>query len=139
MAVLEINRDPSPKTLLSFGALLALFCGLVGALLYWRFDLPQAARIVWIAGLGLAVLYYAVPPLRRPIYLGWIYAAFPIGWLLSHLLLAVIYYLVLTPIALVMRLLVGRDALHRRFDSDAGSYWVEYRSSRDPKRYFRQF
>ena len=138
MAVIEINRDPSPKTLLWFGALLALFCGLVGALLTWRFDLHRAATIVWSVGLGLAIVYYAIPPLRRPLYLGWIYAFFPLGWLLSHLLLGVIYYLILTPIGLVMRLF-GRDTLRRRLDPDAESYWIEYGARKDPKRYFRQF
>ena len=138
MAVIEINRDPSPRSLLWFGVLLALFGGLVGAVLWWRFDLHQAARIVWIVAVGLAVVYYAVPPLRRPLYLGWIYAFFPLGWVLSHALLGAIYYLVLTPIGLVMRLF-GRDSLRRRRDPDAETYWIEYGPPKDPKRYFRQF
>lgn len=138
MAIIDINRDPSRKTMLWFGALLALFCGLVGALLHWRFDLPRAARVVWTAGAGLAALYYAAPPLRRPIYLGWIYAFFPLGWVLSHILLGTIYYLVLTPIGLIMRLF-GRDPLRRRFEPDAETYWIEYAAGQDPKRYFRQF
>jgi len=139
MGVIEIDRNPSPRTLRFFGLLFAVFCGLVGALLRWRFDLGTAATVVWIAGAGVAALYYLVPPLRRPLYLGWIHAAFPIGWLLSHLLLALVYYGVLTPIGLVMRLF-RRDPLHRRFDPEAESYWVEYRASADPtRRYFRQF
>lgn len=138
MALIEIDRDPSPRTLLLFGPLLALFAGLVGVLLRWRFDLPAAATAVWIAGGGLASLALFVPLLRRPLYLGWVFAAFPVGWVLSHVVLALLYYAVLTPIGLVMRL-GGRDVLRRRFDRDADSYWIEYRSRSDTKRYFRQF
>ncbi|MEX0979180.1 MAG: SxtJ family membrane protein, partial [Pirellulales bacterium] len=69
---------------------------------------------------------------------GWMWAAFPIGWLVSHLLIAAIYFLLITPIALVMRA-VGRDPLSRRFDRAAKTYWVPRRQDSDPARYFRQF
>ena len=38
------------------------------------------------------------PDWARPLYVGWLYAVFPIGWTISHLILAVIYFLILTPI-----------------------------------------
>ena len=41
-------------------------------------------------------------------FLGWMYAAFPIGWTISHLLLLAVYYFVLTPVGLALRL-TGRD------------------------------
>jgi hypothetical protein len=71
-------------------------------------------------------------------YIGWMYLAFPIGWTVSHVLLAVTYYLVLTPIGLIMRA-VGRDPMRRRLDPEAKSYWIEHRPDRDPSRYFRQY
>ncbi|MBM4108330.1 MAG: hypothetical protein FJ255_05885 [Phycisphaerae bacterium] len=72
------------------------------------------------------------------LYTGWMYAALPIGWTISHALLALIYYAVLTPIGLVMRLL-GNDPMQRRLDRAATTYWSEHRPPTDPKRYFRQF
>jgi len=56
----------------------------------------------------------------------------------SHLVMAIIFYGVLTPIGLAMRL-GGRDPLHRKFDRAAGSYWVDRRRPADVKRYFKQF
>ena len=56
---------------------------------------------------------------------------------LSHLVLAVIYYLILTPIAIVMRTF-GRDQLRLRFDASARSYWKEHDPAADTARYFRQ-
>ena len=46
--------------------------------------------------------YAAIPALRRPIYLGWLHAVSPIGWTVSHLLLAAMYYLLIYAIGLVL-------------------------------------
>jgi hypothetical protein len=57
----------------------------------------------------------------------------------SHVVLAIVYYLVVTPIGLVMRL-VGYDAMKRRFDGEATTYWVHRPdNAADAKSYFRQF
>jgi hypothetical protein len=75
-----------------------------------------------------------------------LYAVFPIGWTVSLLLLAAIYYLVLTPIGLAQRA-VGRDALRLRKDHSARSpqspqspqsYWVPYEPPENAERYFGQ-
>jgi NADH:ubiquinone oxidoreductase subunit 6 (subunit J) len=137
MAVIEINKNPSRRDLTVFGLLLLLFTGLVGAGLYFRTGAHEAARIVWIAGAALVALYFAVPPIRRPIYLGWIYVTFPIGFVLSHVILGIVFYLVFTPLGLVMRLF-GYDPLRRKFDRAAGSYWVAHDPHR-PGRYFYQY
>jgi hypothetical protein len=136
MALLEINLKPSAREMRWFGALLVLFFGIVGALIY-RAALPGVATALWTAGGVLGGLYYLVPALRGPIYRGWVKGTYPIGWLVSHGLLAVIYYLVITPIGLVFRLF-GRDPLQRRFDP-ADSYWQEHRGETPASRYFSQF
>ena len=137
MPVIEINRNPSRRDLRIFGALLLVFAGVVGALLHWRWHAPGAARAVWIAGAVLVGLYFGVPPLRRPIYLGWIYVTFPIGFVLSHVILGLVYYGVFTPMGLIMRL-VGHDPMRRKMDRAAKSYWVAHDPHRSMERYFRQ-
>lgn len=74
----------------------------------------------------------------RAIYRAWMFAALPIGWTVSHLILAVVYFGVLLPVGLAMRL-AGHDPMQRRFDPRAESYWLPHRQETDPKRYFRQF
>jgi hypothetical protein len=66
------------------------------------------------------------------------YAAYPIGWVVSHVLLALIYFGVLTPIGRIMAV-CGYDPMERRFDRAASSYWIEREPNRDASRYFRQF
>lgn len=138
MAIIEINKDPSPRDLRWFGLVVFAFCGVIGGLMWWRLGAPLAARAVWIVGACLATLFYAIPPLRRPMFVGWMYAAFPIGWVVSHVVLAIVYYLVITPIGLVMRI-VGRDPMHRRPDPRAKTYWREHDPHTSQGRYFRQF
>jgi hypothetical protein len=138
MALIQINLKPSGRDLRWFGAIVLLFFGLIGALVLWRSGSMTAAVVLWSIGAALSAVYYGLRPFQRPMYLGWMFLLFPIGWTISHLILAIVYYLVLTPIGLIMRLF-GRDPMERRFRPEAPTYWVEHRPAGELGRYFRQF
>ena len=138
MSHFRVNRNPSPRDLRWFGLLLPLFVALVGAIARWQFGAPAAATGIWSVGGALAALYWLAPPLRRPILVGWMYAALPIGWTVSHLMMGVVYFAVVTPIGLLSRLVRG-DTLHRRLDRNARSYWIERPRRSGTRRYLRQF
>ena len=138
MSHFRVNRNPSPRELRWFGLLLPLFVALVGAIARWQFGAPAAALGIWSAGGALAALYWVAPLLRRPILVGWMYAALPIGWTVSHLMMGVVYFAVVTPIGLLSRLVRG-DTLHRRLDRNARSYWIERPRRSGTRRYLRQF
>src|SRR5262245_30677561 len=135
--MIQIDKHPSRRDLLIFAALLPIFFGIVGALA-WRAQSPRLAAALWAAGAVAALVAFAVPRARRLLYLGWMYASYPIAWAISHLILAAIYFLIATPIAVVLRA-IGRDPMLRKFDKAAKSYWVLRNPSRDAARYFRQF
>ena len=137
MPIADFNRAPSGSQLRYFGLVLLAVFAAVGTLLLWRFDSWLAAQILWGVGLGLSVLFYLIRPLRLPMYLGWMNAVAPIGWAVSHLVLALIYYLVLTPTGVVMRLF-RRDLMKRQLDTSAQTYWSEHDPGTDTARYFRQ-
>lgn len=137
MGLVDMRRDPSPKELGVFGVLLAIFAAVAGAFVFARTGSLPVARGIWIAGAGLTALYFAVRPLRWPLYIGWMTLAFPIGWCISHLLLAVVFYGLITPFGLVMRLF-GYDPMRRRRNPRAASYWTKLDTARDATRYFRQ-
>jgi carbamoyltransferase len=138
MALIEINRTPSRRDLTWFGAVLLLFFLVIGGLLGRALDSDVARNILWAAGSLVALVYYVVPPLRRPMFVGWMYAAYPIGFVVSHVLLGLVYFGVVTPIGLLMRA-VGHDPMARRFDRSAPTYWIARKPVTDVKRYFRQF
>jgi hypothetical protein len=130
-------RAPKPDRLLRqfAGLTLAVF----GSLALWRaaagdrggvtMGLAALALIIGVAGLSK-------PALVRPLFQAWMIAAFPIGWVVSNVMLAVLFFGVFTPIALVFRLM-GRDVLDRR-GRTAASYWRTGPAAVDPRDYFRQ-
>ena len=128
----------SRRELLWFGPLFALFGGMLGGMALWKFGAPGVANWIWIISAAVTVLYYLLPPLQKWIFIGWMGAVFPIGWILSHVMLAAVFYLVVFPIGLLLRLF-RYDALRRHLDRDAASYWIKRESHTDPRKYFRQF
>ena len=147
MAMLDINLRPSPRTLRSFGFIALAGFGLLGGVIYAKGGLfgldfggasAPAAYVLWILGLVSAVLSLLAPAANRPLYVALVLVTCPVGYLVSHVLMATVFYGVITPIGLVFRLL-GRDPLHRRFDRHRPSYWVPHRPTATMERYFRQF
>ena len=138
--MLDINWNPSDKQLRQFSLLLAVLLGGLAGWLAWK---SHSAALV--AGLGTVAAAAGLigilrPGLMRVVYVVWMAAAFPIGWFVSHLLLAAIYYLVITPIGVIMRV-CGYDPMQRRFDRQAKTYWKprEDQDKDDTKRYFKQY
>lgn len=138
MNLIRIDRNPSPRKLKLFGTLWLLALGILGAIVLAKADSLPAAAAVWTTALLLAATCRIVPGLTRILYLGVIYATLPIGLVVSPVVLAVVYYLVLTPTGLLMRLF-GYDPISRHFDPEADTYWLPREQDEDAGRYFRQF
>ncbi len=138
MTMVEINWHPSRKELRVFAVLLIVFFAIVAAVIYQKTSsVPASITIVVVASI-IGLLGWCVPNFMRVVYVTWMLAVFPIGFVISHVILAVVFYLVLTPIGCIMRL-CGRDPMQRQFDSSASSYWVARHQENRPSRYFRQF
>jgi hypothetical protein len=138
MSLIRLSKMPSRRELAWFGVLWLVFFGTVGAVLLWHGRPLILAAGVWLAAVLVPVMGWLVPGLMRLIYLGMWFAGFPVGFVLSYALLAAVYYFVLTPVGLLLRI-VGRDPMHRRFDAQADSYWVPRKPDDDIDRYFRQW
>jgi len=94
--------------------------------------------VLWIVSPLCGLLALAVPVVLVPLYLTLMAISLPIGWVVSHVLMAVMFYGVLTPIGIVFKLL-GRDPMHRKIDRNAATYWIRRPEHIDPKRYYRQY
>jgi hypothetical protein len=77
-----------------------------------------------------------VPAAARAFHVAWMRLAHALGWINSRILLALIFYLVITPMGLVQRL-VGRDALRRR-GSGSASYWIPRTEPKQSKEQFER-
>lgn len=134
----ENLRAPSAKMLRQFSVLWTLlFCGL-GIWTYLSGKHGAITIVLISAGIVVGSAGLAKPALVRPIFVTWTAVTFPIGWVISRLILALIYYLVVTPIAVVFKVL-GRDPLRRRYDPSAETYWRPKPRAESVKAYFRQF
>lgn len=75
-------------------------------------------RMRWFTILNLKIKFREsfrpfAPMLLAPVYVVWMKLAFLLGWVNSRILLCVIFFLIITPIALIARIF-NRDALDRR-------------------------
>ncbi|HVR29950.1 MAG TPA: SxtJ family membrane protein [Thermoanaerobaculia bacterium] len=137
--MIQVNRNPTRAQLRWFAALVfPLFWGWVAYLIYARAGLLRAAIAIAAVAAVVSVTSILSPRFALRVWIGMMVGLSPIGWVLSHLILGLIYYLVLTPIGLALRV-AGRDPLDRRFDRDAKSYWIDRRGKPDVERYFRQY
>lgn len=138
MSMLAINWHPSRKDLRAFAAIWFVFFGLIGVWFYLGGGTPWAYNTLWGIAIAGGALGLAAPVWLRLVYVGWMLAAYPIGWLVSHLILAFVFYGLLLPIGLACRVL-GYDPMHRAIKRGTSSYWTERLQAVDIKRYFRQF
>jgi hypothetical protein len=137
--LIQINRNPTRSQLRWFAALVfPLFWGWVAFLVYRRADQPRAAIAIAAVAIAVSIAGLLSPAFMRKVWIAMMVGLSPIGWVMSHLILAVIYYLVLTPVGLALRA-AGRDPLHRRLERDAETYWIDRREQPDVERYFRQY
>lgn len=139
MSLVEINWYPSRKELRCFATVFLIAAAVVSLLLH----VLKGFGIQWVAiisAIGIVVFLGSFISLKaaRMVYLGLVLAALPIGWVVSVLLLAILYFGLVSPLSLVFRLM-GRDVLGRKFDPNVGSYWIAHRAPEDPDRYFHQF
>lgn len=136
--MIEINRQPSRRDLRVFAIGITILCNVAGFWVKRRWGLDVAVPFGFVIGAIVALAGIARPEALRVVYVGWMLAFSPVGWLVSYLLLGIVYYGVVTPLALVMRLR-GRDPLERSLDRQATTYWKTRTKRSDPKSYFETF
>jgi hypothetical protein len=134
----DIKFDPSRKLLREFGLLCLAFFGAIGLYQGLYRGHSTAGLILGAVALAGGLLGVLAPSWLRPIYVAWMVAAFPIGWTISLVVMAAMFYGLFTPIGLFFRL-IGRDSMERKLRPAAATYWEPKATPRDPRRYFKQF
>ena len=117
-AIPELDRKGLREFGITIGAMIA---GLFG--LFFPWFLERAWPVwPWVTFTVLGVWSLIAPLSLRPIYRGWMRIALLFGKIMTPIIMGIVFYLLITPIAL-FRKLMGRDAMARVFD-DAESYRV---------------
>ncbi|NNE71260.1 MAG: hypothetical protein HKN29_12970, partial [Rhodothermales bacterium] len=97
----------------------------IAAYLAWRagWHPGTAAMVLGTLGLALFLAGLVAPGILRGIYPVWMALALVLGTIMTTVLLTLVFYLIVTPIGLVLRL-VGKDPMHRRPDASLTTYWI---------------
>ena len=116
------HQEITKKTLRQFGLMVGgifLFIGLWPWV--WRHETVRLWAVV--PGTLLIAAGAVIPSLLREIYKGWMFLGHILGWINTRIILGVLFYGIVTPMGVVMRL-AGRDPMRRSFDPDAQTYRV---------------
>ena len=122
----EVGRlEPTRRNLRSFGLVMLAALGLIGGWLWWQ----ESPYYQWLLAPGIILGLWGLlwPSGMKPLYLAWMTLALVMGQIRNRVLLTAIFYLVVTPLGLVLKAL-GKDLLGLRTTSP--SYW-KYRT-REP-------
>jgi hypothetical protein len=90
---------------------------------------------LWAVAIPLALLAFLLPrALNRPKIL-WLAITKVLGRIINFIALSAIFFLVMTPVALLFRA-IGRDVLGRRFNPRSVSYWEPRDKGSSPSQQF---
>ena len=138
MVIEEIKKiESSEKKLKEFGLLVGgVLCALAG-LLGWRGRGSYPYFLV--PGFVLLIAGAFLPTVLKPVQKAWMTLAILMGWVMTRVLLSVLFYLAITPIGLLLRI-TGKDLLDQKLEPKKTSYWkIRSDLSRVPSDYERQF
>jgi len=142
----RLDWNPSARTLRQFGFIALGAFGLLALMAHqeafmFRAGLGDARRTVTWSLLGVGVLsaFFSgvAPRANRPLFVGLSLVAYPIGFVLSHVLLAILFFGLFAPIGFLLKA-TGKDTLQPR-EGNAATYWRKARRKRAVADYFKQY
>ena len=135
----QISSSATIKQIRQFGILVGIVLVAVGSWQLYRQIYPIVRIVLWSIGSFLFAGGLLWPQILKPLYVLWMLLAHMLSWVNTRIILGVIFYLIFTPIALVMRIL-QRDGLQKKINKNASSYWTQRTAPENIKEHFeRQF
>jgi large-conductance mechanosensitive channel len=116
------KSKPHKKELRKFTITICAALSIIGGIILWQ---KGDTGFIFLA-VGLLFLFSGLikPELLGPIYKVWMAFSLMLGFVMNHLILALMYYIVITPIGILMRVL-RKDPLQTRLDRNTKSYWLQ--------------
>jgi hypothetical protein len=115
----KLNLDK--RHLRKFGVTMAVAIMVIATIVFFfkhKNIFPKASLIAAV----FLIPAFTAPAVLRPVYIVWMKLAFILGWVNARLILCVIFYLVFTPAAIILKLL-RKDLLDKRIEKGRPSYW----------------
>ncbi|MFN3694383.1 MAG: SxtJ family membrane protein [Ignavibacterium sp.] len=129
--------DTSEKSVKKTGITVGIVLILISFILWW---IGKSSFVYFsLAGGIFIILSYIAIPLLRPFHKFWIGLSLVLGFVMSRIILTILFYFVVTPIGLLAKL-VGKKFMPLGFDKNAATYWEKREKTVKTKiDYERQF
>lgn len=139
MKLVDINFMPDEKELNTFGKTMIIGFSIFALITLFIFDAPRVAFGLALFGL-LSFILSKFGKAAMIVYLPWMGFAFVMGTIVSNLILALLYFGLITPIALFFKA-TKRDLLNKSIDRNLSTYWhtATDRENEGSTEYQRQF
>tara|TARA_Y100001970_G_C13854452_1_gene660972 strand:- start:216 stop:629 length:414 start_codon:yes stop_codon:yes gene_type:complete len=131
------NIKSSKKELKSFGITFGIILLLIAGFLFLK-EKESFQLFIYIATtfIGFGLIF---PITLKPIYLIWMTFAVILGWTMTRVILSFLFYGVISPIGLIMRIF-GKDFLELKKNAIQDSYWNKRNSNMEKNQdYEKQF
>ncbi len=129
--------DTSEKSVKKTGITVGIVLILISFILWW---IGKSSFVYFsLAGGIFIILSYIAIPLLRPFHKLWIGLSLVLGFIMSRVILTILFYFVVTPIGILAKL-VGKKFMPLGFDKNAATYWEKREKTVKTKiDYERQF
>ncbi|MDI6686755.1 MAG: SxtJ family membrane protein [Desulfobacterales bacterium] len=122
MIVEEIKNIKSGKSdLRKFGITMGIVLMLLGGLFFWREKGYYFYFFIFAS--GFIVTGLAVPGVLKPAHKVWMTISIILGWIMTRVILSILFYLVVTPTRWLARLF-GKQFLDLKINKNVKSYWI---------------
>lgn len=122
---IQTQMQTDKKVLRKFGFVMAGAIFVIAAIVHWINDFAwsQAVDVLAIIAAVFLALALVAPRLLAPIEWAWMKLAMVLNFIMTRVLLTLVFFLAVTPIGLIFKLL-RKDLLGKRFDPKASTYWI---------------
>ena len=131
------NIKEAEKDLKKFGITVGAVFLLIAGFLFWQ----QKSSFIYIGILGSLLFSTGLikPGILKPLNKVWMTLAILLGWVMTRVILTILFYIVLTPTAFFARLF-KKNFLDLRIDKSKNTYWeAREKKNFSPKDYEKQF
>ena len=117
----EIKNIKSKKSdLRNFGFIIGIVLLIISGILFWK---EKESLLIFLAiGITLFLTAIAIPFVLKPVYWIWMIFAIILGWLMTRVILSLLFYVVFTSIGLTLRFF-GKQFLELKWEKSKESYW----------------
>jgi hypothetical protein len=120
-----------------FGITMGIILVVIACCLLWKKN--NSFPYVFVLAAAFLITGIVVPSMLKPVYKAWMVLSVMMGYIMTRIIMAVIFYLIVTPIGFLAAL-VGKNFLDMKIDKKAKSYWKARDALRKEKSdYERQF